>query len=175
MELANPKVSPTLRVASAAILAGVTTVLTFFAHVPIPRTTGYVHLGDTAVVFAALTLGPFTAAIAGGLGTAVADLLSGVPLWAPISLVVHGLQGLVVGLIGRVRPGSTAVGIVAGVAGGLVMIGGYFLGGLPLEGLAPTVTAVLWNVGQAVAGVLLGIPLSIAVRRAYPPVRDLAW
>jgi uncharacterized membrane protein len=96
-------------------------------------------------------------------------------MWAPISLVVHGLQGLVAGLIARPRPTGSLVAVVAGIAGGLVMITGYLLGGLPLEGPGKTLFAVPWNAVQAGAGIVLGIPLSLAVRRAYPPVRDQSW
>ncbi len=55
------------------------------------------------------------------------------------------------------------------------MAGGYFLGGLVIEGLGRTLSAVPWNLVQAAAGAVLGVPLSIAVRTAYPPVRNLSW
>jgi uncharacterized membrane protein len=156
-------------------MAGMTAVLTLFPKVPIPGTQGYIHLGDAGITFTALTLGPFTAAIAGGLGTAVADLLSGYAQWSPISLVVHGVQGLVAGLLARLKPGHGGIAILAGVVGCLVMVAGYLLGGLPLEGPGKSLFAVPWNLLQGAAGIVLGIPLSLAVGRAYPPVRNLAW
>ena len=118
-----------------AVLAAVTAVLTLLPKVPIPGTQGYVHLGDAAVVFTALVLGPITALLAGGLGTAAADLLGGYAQWAPISFVVHGLQGLAIGLLIRMRPRSIILAVAAGALGTLVMAAGYFLGGLVLEGL----------------------------------------
>ena len=65
--------------------------------------------------------------------------------------------------------------MAAGVLGTVVMVAGYFLGGLVIEGLGATLRSVLPNLVQAAAGAVLGIPLSIAVRTAYPPVRDLSW
>jgi uncharacterized membrane protein len=157
------------------VLAALTAVLTLLPKVPIPGTQGYVHLGDAAVAFTALVLGPFTALLAGGLGTAAADLLGGYAQWAPISFVVHGLQGLVIGLLVRLRPRSALLAVAAGVLGTVVMAAGYFLGGLVLEGLGKSLFAVPWNLLQAAAGAVIGVPLSIAVRTAYPPVKDLAW
>ena len=55
------------------------------------------------------------------------------------------------------------------------MVAGYFLGGLVIEGLGATLRSLLMNLLQAGAGAVLGIPLSIAVRAAYPPVRNLSW
>jgi uncharacterized membrane protein len=167
--------SGALRIAAVAVLAAATAVLTLLPKIPIPGTQGYVHLGDAAVVFSGLVFGPFTALLAGGLGTAAADLVGGYAQWAPISFVVHGLQGLAVGLLVRRRPGSLLLSIAAGVAGTLVMAAGYFLGGLVIEGFGKTLTAVPWNLVQAAAGAVLGVPLSIAVRTAYPPVRNLTW
>ena len=47
--------------------------------------------------------GPWVGAIAGGLGTGVADLLGGYAQWAPLSFLIHGLQALLAGLIARQR------------------------------------------------------------------------
>jgi uncharacterized membrane protein len=119
--------------------------------------------------------GPFTAMLAGGLGTAAADLLGGYAQWAPISFVVHGLQGLAIGLIARPRQGNVPLAIAAAVLGSLIMVAGYFLGGLVIEGFGATLRSVPLNLLQAAAGAVIGIPLSLAVRTAYPPVRNLSW
>jgi uncharacterized membrane protein len=170
-----PAHSTALRIAAVAVLAAVTAVLTLLPKVPIPGTQGYIHLGDAAVVFTALVLGPITGLLAGGLGTAAADLLGGYAQWAPISFVVHGLQGLAIGLLVRLRPRSIMLAVAAAALGTAVMVAGYFLGGLVIEGLGATLRSILPNLVQAAAGAVLGIPLSIAVRTAYPPVRDLSW
>ncbi len=171
----QPAVSPAFRVASIAIMAAVTTVLTRVVQVPLPA-RGYINLGDVAIVFTALTLGPFSAAIAGGLGTALADLLSGpYAFWAPISLVVHGVQGLLVGMIAGARPGNLGLQILGGVVGVAVMAGGYLGAGLFIEGTGPSLTEVPGNLIQGGVGVVLGLLVSAAVLRAYPPVRQWKW
>ena len=167
-------ISPALRISTLAVLAAVTTVFTIFIRIPSPA-RGYFNLGDVAVAFTAFTFGPVSALIAGGVGTALADLAGSYVQWAPISLVVHGLEGLVIGLIARTRPGSAPVCILAGVAGVIVMTLGYFGGGLVLTGMGPSLAEAPGNVVQAAAGVVLGLPLSIAVAKAYPPVRRYSW
>lgn len=99
MKKGNNPDSPAFRIASIAILTALVTVFTIIIRIPIAPTRGYINLGDVAICFAALSFGPFTAAIAGGLGTGIADLLSGYAQWAPISFFIHGLQGYLVGII----------------------------------------------------------------------------
>jgi len=171
----RPALSPAFRIASIAILAAVTTVLTRVVQIPTVA-RGYINLGDVAIVFTALTFGPFSAALSGGLGTALADLLSGpFAFWAPISLVVHGLQGLVVGVIAAARPTNIVVRIIAGVAGMAIVAGGYFVAGGFITGWGPSLVDVPANILQGGVGVVLGILLAIAVARAYPPVRQWKW
>ena len=105
----------------------------------------------------------------------LADLIGSYVQWAPITLVTHGLEGLVIALIFRLRPSYPIVVILAGIAGVAVMVGGYLAGGILLTGIGPALAEAPGNVVQSAAGVIVGIPLSIAVRRAYPPVRRFAW
>lgn len=170
----RPVMSPAFRIASIAILAAVTTVLTRVVQIPTPA-RGYINLGDVVIVFTAITLGPFSAMFAGGIGTALADLLSPFAVWAPISLVVHGLQGLLVGLIARARPGHVGLNILAGVVGIAIMVAGYLAGGSLIAGFGASLADVPGNLLQGGVGVLLGILVAAAVSTAYPPVRQWRW
>lgn len=175
MDDEQPAVSPAFRIASIAILAAVTTVLTKVVQIPLPA-QGYFNLGDVAIVFTAITLGPFSAAVSGGLGTALADLLSGpFAIWAPISLAVHGLQGLLVGLIARIRPGSLVLQILGGIVGIIVMVGGYLAAGVFIIGEGTSLAQAPGNLIQGGVGVVLGLLVAAAVLRAYPPVRQWKW
>jgi uncharacterized membrane protein len=172
----RPVMSPAFRVASVAVLAAVTTVLTYVKF-PFAPTRGYYNLGDVAIAFCAIALGPLTALISGGIGTALADLLGGYPQWAPISLAVHGLEGLVIGLIVSTRRDSVLVQALGGLVGILVMAGGYFAAESTVMGmgLGPALAEAPGNIVQSAAGVILGIPLALAVSRAYPPVKNWRW
>lgn len=172
-------ISPVFRVASVAILAAVTTVFTIFIRVPSPA-TGYFNLGDMAIAFIAFTFGPFSAPIAGGVGTGLADLIGSYAQWAPVSLVVHGLEGLAIGIVARARPSNVPVvalprAAAAGLAGVVIMTAGYFVGGILLIGIRAALAEAPGNVLQSAAGVVLGLPLSFAVAQAYPQIRRYSW
>jgi len=154
-----------------AALIAITTVLTMLVRVPVAPTRGYIHLGDTGVYFSAFAFGPIIGALAGGLGTGLADLLSGYAYYAPISFVVHGLQGLLAGYLAY----RAAIGrqILGWVLGSLVMIAGYFLAELILYGVGAALVEVPGNIIQAAVGGVIAIPLVAAIRRAWPPIDTL--
>jgi uncharacterized membrane protein len=178
LEMSNdrPVISPAFRIASVAVFAAVTTVFTYIKIFFAP-TRGYYNFGDVAITFCAITFGPLTALISGGIGTALADLLGGFPQWAPISLVVHGLEGLAIGLIVSLRRDNLLIQSLGGLVGMLLMIGGYFAAESTIMGmgLGPALAEVPVNIAQSGTGVILGIPLAFAVSRAYPPVKNWRW
>jgi uncharacterized membrane protein len=172
--------SPALRIATLSVLTAATAFFTFAVRIPVAPTRGYLNLGDVVIYFAAFTFGPFTALCAGGLGTALADIISGYSQWAPISLIVHGLQGLVAGFIagsaaGRVTARLNLRWIAAACAGTLVMCSGYLAGGAIMVGFGAALVELPGNLIQNLAGVLGAVPLTLAVRRAYPPALDMRW
>jgi uncharacterized membrane protein len=172
--------SPAFRIASLAILTAVTAVFTYVVRIPVAPTRGYLNLGDVAIYFTAFTFGPVTALVSGGLGTALADIISGYSQWAPISLLVHGLQGLVAGLLGgilrRSRRGVFNPYWLVGAAGGtVIMCGGYLLAGTFMVGFGAALVELPGNLLQNLAGVAGGIPLAMAVLKAYPPVGEMRW
>ncbi len=156
------------RITLTALTAALVFVLTTVPRIPVPATGGYVHLGDAGIMFAAAAFGPWVAAAAGGLGTALADLV-GFPQWAVFSLIVHGLQGLAVGWIFH-RGLSWPRVALAAVASIVIVATGYFLAGVILESAAVAVLEIVPNIVQAFSGSIIGLPLFWAVRRAYPPL-----
>ncbi len=112
-----------------AIFAALTCVLTLVIRVPVPTTSGYINIGDIAVMFTGLLFGPIIGGIAGGIGPAIADLI-GYPLFTIPTLIIKGLEGFVVGLISNPRDKELRVDyrdIIAVVIGGVIMVSGYFL------------------------------------------------
>lgn len=69
---------------------------TMFIRIPLPS-TGYFTFGDVAVVFSGLMLGRWGGAIAGGLGSALADILGGFAVFSPLTLLAKGTEGLLSG------------------------------------------------------------------------------
>lgn len=168
-DLNNPRTLATTGIMTALVL-GLTLI-----HLAISPIGGYVHLGDIAIYFTAFAFGPWAGLIAGGLGTALADVVSGYAIFAPLSLVVHGLQGLLAGLIVWRRPSAGRVAL-ATVVGGLVLVAGYYIGEALIPvfgGPAVALSEVPFNVVQAVFGAL-GAVVYAAVARAYPALRQAA-
>jgi uncharacterized membrane protein len=158
-------------VALTAIMTAIVLVLTSLIRVPTPA-KGYAHLGDTGVFFSAFALGPWVGAAAGGLGTALADILGGYPQWAVFSLLIHGFQGWMAGWLVR-RVAGLAGLILAAVVGGVIVVGGYLLAGWILVGIGDAVAEIVPNILQVSIGAALAIPLFVAVRQAYPPITRL--
>ena len=143
------------------------TVATLLIRIPIPATQGYINLGDDAVIAVALVWGPRSAMIGGGLGSAMADLLGGYVFWAPFTLIIKGLEGLLVGLVNtriRLRLGRRW-GFAASV-GGLTIIAGYYFVEAGLYGADVVNVSAISNTIQAIGGVVAGVATATILRRA---------
>lgn len=153
-----------------AVMTAVIAALTYFPKFPIPATGGYIHFGDALVYFASFAFGPVVGLVGGGLGCALADVFGGYASWAPLTLVAHGLQGLIAGYFGKGK-GLTHMLIGWGL-GSVALIAIYFLGEWFIYGLGygGALAEVGPNFIQEAVGGLIGIPLVLLVRQAYPPI-----
>jgi len=173
----------TTRAAILGLMTALTVVFTYLVRIPVAPTRGYLNFGDVAIYFTALTFGPWTALITGGLGTALADILAGYTQWAPLTFLAHGLQGLAAGLIFRLigrKSGESASFRAAALvftflAGSAVMMGLYFLFGSFMVGPGAAAAEIPGNLLQNLAGILIGTLLWTGVRKAYPPVSRYRW
>lgn len=165
---------PAFKIASLAILIAVTTVFTYIIRIPIAPTRGYINFGDVAIFFTAVTFGPMTAFIAGGLGTALADLFAGYAQWAPITFFAHGLQGLLIGLILGKKINIIRI-VLSFLAATIVMAGIYYITAGIMYGFGPALAEIPGNILQNIAGIAVGLPLAGAVRKAYPPIQNYKW
>jgi len=157
------------KVIFSAVLAAVVFVITMFIRIPIPRTGGYLNLGDVLVLFGGLYLGPRWGTIAGGVGSAIADLV-GFPVFAPYTLVVKALEGF---LAGALRKKAPWLGCLLGA---LIMVGGYFLTEAVLLagaiGLSAAVVELPFNLFQGAVGVLGALAVWKATRDNLPKLDD---
>ncbi|NLN77230.1 MAG: ECF transporter S component [Armatimonadetes bacterium] len=153
-----------LTLTTGGLLSAVILLATYFS-IPIPTGTGYVHLGDGAIFASAVLLGPF-AAISAGLGSMLADLLTGFPHYMPATLVIKGLMGLVAGLAFRRFPHMKWTGqCLLFIVCALIMAGGYFVTEIYLYGLAAAIGSLPFNGLQGLAGVVAGLALVPLMRR----------
>ncbi|MFX0055113.1 MAG: ECF transporter S component [Candidatus Hermodarchaeota archaeon] len=147
MEFFKPKMrSNTLFVALLAILTALTTIATIVIAIPLPASSGFLNFGDALVMLSGLLLGPLGGFIAGGVGSAMGDVILGYVHFAPITLVVKGCEGLVMGLFSsRARSASllTRWDVVGLIVSSFVMMTGYFLAEIPLYGYGAALAELL--------------------------------
>jgi len=148
------------------MFTGVVCVATVILKMDIPATHGFFNVGDSMVYVTALLFGSAIGGIAGGLGSSLADILLGFPLYAPATLVIKGVEGLIVGYLGhKVRPKlETSVrwevlGIFLGISlGAIVCYLGltYYIGifgNLVIEKIFWVVVATLLGISIAYFGI----------------------
>ena len=109
-----------------ALFAALGYVATRILQIPTPS-GGYVNLWDTVVILGAYLLGPVYGAVAGGIGPALADLLSGYAIYVPATLVIKAVMALLAALVYRALGKKTWSMVVCAVAAEAVMIVGYWL------------------------------------------------
>ncbi len=157
------------KLALHAMFVALVAVGTMVIRIPLPATRGFVNVGDTLIFVAALLLGPQAGLVAGGLGSALADVLSGYAHWAPWTLIIKGLEGFIVGYLGSralQEEGNLKVrSILAMVVGAAWMVAGYFGAGTIMEGMAAALGSLPGNVAQGVASIVLASPLVLALNR----------
>jgi uncharacterized membrane protein len=160
----SKELSSTALIAVTAVMAALVCVTTLMIQIPIPATDGFFNVGDGMIMVAALTFGPVVGAVAGGLGSSLADFAGGWYIWVLPTLVIKGLEGLIAG---RIRQSSESffVMIVAWILGGFTMVTGYFLVQIYLYGVSGALVELPFNVVQMVIGGVVGIPITKIVQR----------
>ena len=155
------------------LMAALGCVATLLLQVPSP-TGGYLNLGDTVVLLGAYLLGPVFGAVAGGMGPAMADLLSGYAVYVPATLVIKAAMAFLAAMLYRAA-GKRGM-VLWGAAAETVMVAGYWLfdallafsagGGTLAVCLAGSAAGVPGNVVQGVFGAAASTLLAMALRRS---------
>ena len=148
------------------VLAGVVAALTLMVRIPTPATGGYLNLGDMGVIFCGLFLRRYWGALAGGLGSALADLVGGFFIFAPITFIAKGLEALIATKVGRVSERRPWWLIFAALA----MVAVYFSAEvfLPGMGWSAAISALPFNLIQGLLGIVGGWTIYKIVVAALP-------
>jgi len=163
-----------IKIAMAVVFAAFVCVATLVFAVSVPVTSGYFNIGETMIYVAALLFGPYVGAFAGGLGSAIADMLVA-PIFTPGTLIIKSCEGAIVGFLSKKMPTRTSksnwriftisLGVIVGVL--LATTGSYcysgnvelYLGFPPPE--SPTLTgfvpAELWYFLGGIATLLIAL------------------
>ena len=159
--------------ALTGLFAALGCMATMVLQVPSP-TGGYMNLGDTVVILGAWLLGPVYGAVAGGVGPAMADLLSGYAVYVPATLAIKAVMALTAALLYR---GLRKRGLLLCAAAAEVpMVLGYWLFDACLTALssgagfglclAGSAAGIPSNLVQAVFGAAASTLLALALRRS---------
>ncbi|HHV81978.1 MAG TPA: ECF transporter S component [bacterium] len=146
-------------IGSAIVCAG-----TMIIQIPIPQTRGYINLGDALVLTIAMLFGSKIGGLAGGLGSALADILLGYAHWAPFTFAIKGIEGLIAGSLAY-KAQNTIVRVLSLILAGLEMVAGYFITETFMYGVGPAVVELPGNCFQAGGGVLISMLLFLAIKR----------
>lgn len=147
-----------------AVMSALVAVGTLIIRIPNPM-GGYFNVGDVMIFVAALTFNPIVGGVAGGLGSAIADII-GFPLFAIPTLIIKGIEGLLAGLISNKK--NVYRDIFAVIVAGTEMVIGYFLVEVYLWGVGAALAEVPANIAQIAVGGLVGIPIALVLRRRLP-------
>ena len=153
------------------LLIALVAVCTMIFQIPVSATQGYVHLGDSMILLVGVFFGARYGLVAGGIGSALADILSGYAHWAPFTLIIKGLMGW---LIGKIAGGAcdrekffTGRNLAASVVGIVWLVIGYFIGGGILKSsFIVAATSIPENIFQGVAGMVIFFVVGAAFHKA---------
>ena len=152
----------------AGVFAALTAIFTLLIQIPSP-TKGYINTGDVLVNLSAWVLGPVYGAAAAGIGSAMADLISGYTVYAPATLIIKaGMAVASYAVYTRFsRKQKTFRALLAGaVAAETVMILGYAVfAGVLYGSLSSAFLSVPENLVQGVFGAAVSSAVYAALRR----------
>ncbi len=122
----------TRKIVLTALMIALVFVITYlpFLHIPSPIPPGYFNIGDAAIMIAAILLGRKSGMAAGAIGAALADLAYGAFIFVPITFIVKGIEGYIVGVIASRRGEKSPNHIrrlVAVIVGAFIIVSGYFI------------------------------------------------
>lgn len=169
----------TYKLVIAALMAALTCLATMIIQVP-SVTGGYIHLGDGFVLLSGIILGPIYGAAAAGLGSMLADLLSGYGVYAPATLIIKALAALAGSIIYYSLSRSIFQGkqkfvpvISAGIIGGIIVTVGYLIFESTIlgNGFAAAVTGVPGNIVQNIFGIIVST-LLLPLLSKIPVVKE---
>ncbi|WP_124065342.1 ECF transporter S component [Clostridium sp. E02] len=161
----------TKKLVFSALMATLTTVATMVIH--IPALNGYIHLGDGLVLLSGILLGPMAGAAAGGIGSMMADLLSGYAFYAPATFFIKALAAFFGGYLYRRLSRNRHKAyfqilpfLSAGILCSSIVTGGYFILELIVYNRAAAMINIPFNLVQnlfslIVSGALLPFLLKI--------------
>lgn len=150
-----------------ALLTALNVVISRILIIPIPFTHGNINLCDAGIFIVAMLYGPWAGLFTGAVSGFLLDLISGYSQYMFFSLIVHGLEGLVVGLLfQRLRADSSKtkqIGIM--LVGTIIMVAGYFCSDSILYNIQTGLVGIPMNCIQGIVGLVVALLLMPQLRK----------
>ena len=141
----------------SAIMSAFVFIATFVPKIPIPL--GYAHLGDAAIFLAVIFCGRKIGILSGVIGSALADFLSGFPIWILPTILIKAAEAEI---FFRLREKNFLLSLVAAC---LVMTAGYTLfGALLYESLSAGLSSTPGLLLKSAVNVAVTIFLTAALK-----------
>ena len=166
------------QLAFTALFAALCCIGTLVIAIPLPN--GYFNTGDVFVLLAGWLLGPI-GCVGAGIGSALADVISGYTLYAIPTFFIKTIDAFIAYMVWaffktliKKETLDFLPRILSAIAGELVMVAGYFLFELVLYGFGGATLSLVGNFTQgACATVCAVIIISIlyqikAVKNLFP-------
>lgn len=155
------------KITLSAMFAAIICVATMILKVPSPL-KGYINLGDCFVLLSGWTLVPCFGFLTAGIGSAIADIISGYTVYAPITFVVKGSMAIVAFYISgalKKKTGDTLAKAISGTLAEIIMILCYFAFEWVLYGVVISAANIPLNAMQGAAGLILGMLLAKILKK----------
>lgn len=152
-----------------ALAAALICIATMFIRVPIPL--GYAHLGNTFIFLTSAIFGGQIGLLSAGIGSALADLLGGYPIWIVPTLIIKTAMGFFIGKAARHKGKSFRVFspkiLLAVVLVNIWMVAGYSFSGALLYGsVAAGIASAPALAVEAAVNTILFYVLGFAVEKS---------
>lgn len=147
----------TRQIVTLALITALNVAVARIFLIPVAFTHGNINLCDAGIVFAGIIFGVRSGALVGGLSGFLLDLFSGYPQYMLFSLMIHGLQGTLIGTA-QTKSLKEQILVCGGAIG--VLVGGYFIADSLLYGWSAGILGIATNLFQGTVGTGLGLILA---------------
>ena len=140
-----------------ATMSALIFIATFVPKIPIPL--GYAHLGDAAIFLTVILCGRKIGILSGVIGSALADLLSGFPIWILPTILI---KSVMVEIFFRLRNKNILLALV--VASFFMTLGYTFAGGILYDSLSAGVASTPGLLLKSAINIFITIVVSVTMK-----------
>ena len=154
----------TKKLVVTALFAALICISTMVITIPSPI-NGYVNLGDAFVLLAGWFMGPLYGFAAGGIGSAMADMILGYMHYVPGTFLIKACMSLIAALFAKKK--KRGMMVIGGALAEVFMVIGYFIYAAIVlgEGMAAA-ASIPGNIMQGIFGLIAAILLNSAAEKS---------